>query len=178
MAARSHDRKSRIPQQPRTAAESNVQPPLAVTHRRVRPARPTSKQTTSIEVTAEDDFECITTRLDRIHAYLQREAPWSEQEILPSVDVVQRVARLEYETLSDAGAKAHQQLLRNVLTVLIQRYMPKARQAEALEAAFEVIQGTLDATEDLALRAGFFVGLTHGMCHMAVLTDAATGDHS
>lgn len=103
---------------------------------------------------------------DRIWDRLQRNADALDQEkfdprqLLPPFEVIQRIVRREYETLNPTPVRAHQQLLRNFVRALAAKVNPNT--TIGLSAVDDCVTDALNATEDLAVRAAFFVGMTVG----------------
>lgn len=103
-------------------------------------------------------FDRLLARLDRIENSLTEQGVL-DIELLPDPDVVLRVARTEYDTLSGDSVRATQQIMRNIVGILTEKANPALDPTLILEQT----QMAFDATEALAVRAGFFVGLSRGM---------------
>jgi hypothetical protein len=108
--------------------------------------------------------------LERIEGHLEREGA-DHSSVLPPVDVLLRVARREYKAINPKPTRAHQQVLKNVVKLLAEKVSPK----EGSTLAMAVVQNAIHATEELALRAGYFVGLARGMAWKAQRGAEAVG---
>jgi hypothetical protein len=71
--------------------------------------------------------------------------------------IVRRVAVREYNHLNPEPTRARQDLLTKLVTAMAVRM-----QAPNISLLEQVVKDALAATEDLALRSGFFVGMAHG----------------
>ncbi len=118
-------------------------------------ARPKAK---AIGHISESDLKDLTARIDRTIALLAKENAWEEGEVLPDLDAMLRVARIESETLNPEPVQQAQQILRNGIRLTSE----VVDMAAVLEPMLEAVQRALDATEELAARSGFFVGLACG----------------
>lgn len=119
---------------------------------------------------AEKEFARLIERVERCEQRLSEESPQGPLGLLPDVDVVLRVARSEYESLSGGGTRDCQQVVRNIVRLLAEKVNP-----DAASLALNVLEDAFAATEDLAVRSGYFVGLGRGMAWMSELESAAIG---
>ena len=122
--------------------------------------------------TAHDDVDHLLSCLERIEGHLEQEGA-DRNSLLPDADVLLRVARREYKTIDPEPTRAHQQVLENVVKLLAEKVSPK----EGSTLALGVVQDAIHATEELALRAGYFVGLARGMAWTAQRGVEALDEH-
>ena len=120
--------------------------------------------------TGSSELDRLIADLERIEEYLKEEGVTGLQ-LLPDLDVIMRVARREYDALNPAGTRANQQILKNLVGILAERGTPDPLEARA--AALDLANKAIDATEDLGVRSGFFVGLAHGMAWTFKFTEKA-----
>jgi hypothetical protein len=114
----------------------------------------------------DDSFDRFVARSNRIDQQLRDENIWGE--LFPGPDVLLRIVRHEYDTLSPESARQYQDLLRALVASLARQVNPE----EGGKLALEVVENALTATEDLAVRSTFFIGLTCGMIWLTNLTDS------
>jgi hypothetical protein len=106
------------------------------------------------------EFDRIVARLERIESHLHEEQPgFNALELLPEPDVTIRLARREYDTLNPGPVREYQAVIRTLVQTLAEQRNP----LEGGVLAMTVLNDALDATENLAVRAGFFVGLARGI---------------
>lgn len=104
-----------------------------------------------------DETTRFVSRIDRVSTSLER-AGVTPTTLLPDLDVVLGIAQQEYATLNIEPVQAHQMILRNIVRIGLTKANPKASPDDhaliqkAVDDAFE-------ATEQIAVRSGFFVGL-------------------
>jgi hypothetical protein len=103
----------------------------------------------------------LITRVERVERRLREEGFDDGPEglvLLPDFDVIKKVAQTEYASYGDKGARQHQRLMKLFVEGIEQKLnFP----ADASPSSF--LNDTLDATENLSLRCGFFIGLSRGM---------------